>query len=44
VTDPREDRARIEGGKDKLLQGSYAWVLEDDSFQPWKTQDALRLL
>lgn len=44
VTDPREDRARIEGDKDKLLRDCYAWVLEDASFQQWRTQDASRLL
>jgi hypothetical protein len=44
VTDPREDRARIEGDKDRLLRDCYAWLLEDDSFQRWKTQDASRLL
>jgi hypothetical protein len=44
VTDPREDRARIEGEKDRLLQDCYAWVLEDASFQRWRTQDDARLL
>jgi hypothetical protein len=44
VTDPREDRARIEGDKDRLLRDCYAWVLEDASFQQWRTQDASRLL
>jgi hypothetical protein len=44
VTDPRDDRARIEGDKDSLLRDCYAWVLDDDSFQQWKTQDASRLL
>jgi hypothetical protein len=44
VTDPREDRARIEGDKDRLLRGCYAWILDDDSFQQWRTQNASRLL
>ncbi|KAF2621070.1 Pfs, NACHT and WD domain protein [Macroventuria anomochaeta] len=44
VTDPREDRARIEGDKDKLLRDCYAWVLDDASFQRWTTQEASRLL
>jgi hypothetical protein len=44
VTDPREDRARIEGDKDRLLRDCYAWVLEDISFQQWRTQDASRVL
>ena len=44
VTDPREDRARIEGDKDKLLRDCYAWILEDASFQRWRTQKGSRLL
>ena len=44
VTDPREDRARIEGDKDRLLRDCYAWILDDASFQRWRTQDEARLL
>ena len=44
VTDPREDRARIEGDKDTLLRDCYAWILDDRNFQQWRTQDASRLL
>lgn len=44
VTDPREDRARIEGEKDKLLKDCYAWILDDTSFQRWRTHGKLRLL
>jgi hypothetical protein len=44
VTDPREDRARIEGDKDTLLKDCYAWILDDASFQQWRTQDEARLL
>jgi hypothetical protein len=44
VTDPREDRARIEGDKDRLLRDCYAWILDDASFRRWRTQDASRLL
>ncbi|EUC40026.1 hypothetical protein COCMIDRAFT_109863, partial [Bipolaris oryzae ATCC 44560] len=44
VTDPREDRARIEGDKDRLLRDCYAWILDDDSFQRWRTHDEARLL
>ncbi|KAJ4331969.1 hypothetical protein N0V95_009770, partial [Ascochyta clinopodiicola] len=44
VTDPREDRARIESDKDRLLRDCYAWVLDDASFQRWRSQDASRLL
>jgi hypothetical protein len=44
VTDPREDRARIEGGKGRLLRDCYTWILDDASFQWWRTQDESRLL
>ncbi|KAF3029132.1 hypothetical protein E8E12_000037, partial [Didymella heteroderae] len=44
VTDPREDRARIEGDKNRLLRECYGWILEDASFQRWRTQVASRLL
>jgi hypothetical protein len=44
VTDPCEDRARIEGDKDTLLRDCYAWILDDSNFQQWRAQDASRLL
>jgi hypothetical protein len=44
VTDPREDRARIEGDKDRLLRDCYAWILDDASFQQWRAQSEPRLL
>jgi hypothetical protein len=44
ATDPRDDRARIERDKDKLLRDCYAWILEDSSFQQWRTQYESRLL
>jgi hypothetical protein len=44
VTDPREDRARIESDKERLLRDCYAWILDDASFQRWRTQDESRLL
>jgi hypothetical protein len=44
VTDPREDKARIDQEKDKLLKDCYAWILDDSSFQRWRTQDDPRLL
>ncbi|KAI8930692.1 hypothetical protein NX059_012301 [Plenodomus lindquistii] len=36
VTDPRDDRARIEDEKDTLLKDCYAWILDDASFQRWR--------
>jgi hypothetical protein len=44
VTDPREDRARIEGDKDRLLRDCYAWILDNATFQQWRTQVESRLL
>ncbi|KAF2621734.1 hypothetical protein BU25DRAFT_353919, partial [Macroventuria anomochaeta] len=44
VTDPRGDRARIEGDKDRLLRDCYAWILDDVSFQRWKALSESRLL
>lgn len=44
VTDPREDRACIEGDRDSLLRDCYAWILDYASFQRWRTQDEARLL
>ena len=44
VTDPREDRARIEREKDRLLKDCYAWILNDASFQQWMADDSARLL
>ncbi|EUC39573.1 hypothetical protein COCMIDRAFT_61008, partial [Bipolaris oryzae ATCC 44560] len=44
VTDPREERTRIEGDKDKLLRDCYAWILDDSNFQQWRRQGGPRLL
>jgi nucleoside phosphorylase len=44
VTDPRDDRAKIEQDKDELLKSCYAWILDDASFQRWKTLSDSRLL
>ncbi|KAF1955560.1 NACHT-domain-containing protein, partial [Byssothecium circinans] len=44
VTDPREDRARIEQDKDQLLKNCYAWILDDPSFQRWRNHSDSRLL
>ena len=39
LTDPRDDKTRIEAGKDQLLEGSCSWVLEDPAFVRWWSQD-----
>ncbi|VUC24073.1 unnamed protein product [Clonostachys rosea] len=35
VTDPRNDKSRIESTKGGLLKASYRWILEDESFKSW---------
>jgi hypothetical protein len=44
VTDPREDKARIEKEKDVLLSRCYAWILRDPAFQRWRTNEESTLL
>ena len=44
VTDPRDDRAKIEQDKDELLKSCYSWILDDASFKRWKTLRNSRLL
>ncbi|KAH8755136.1 heterokaryon incompatibility protein [Hyaloscypha sp. PMI_1271] len=43
-TDPRIDKRRIEGSKDKLLQGSCSWVVNDTAFQSWWAHNDPHLL
>ncbi|MCJ1452999.1 hypothetical protein MMC28_003344 [Mycoblastus sanguinarius] len=35
LTDPRDDKSRIQASKDQLLEGSCSWVLEDRAFVDW---------
>jgi hypothetical protein len=44
VTDPREDKARIESDEDSLLKQCYSWILNDASFQRWRAKGDTRLL
>ncbi|KAF2229457.1 hypothetical protein EV356DRAFT_475377 [Viridothelium virens] len=44
VTDPRNDKARIEKDKDRLLKQCYGWILEDANFQRWRAKGDARLL
>lgn len=39
LTDPRDDRKRIERHKDGLLEGSCSWVFEDPAFVAWWTHN-----
>ena len=43
-TDPRNDKKRIEDTKGGLLEGSYRWVLENNSFQQWHNDPHSQLL
>ena len=36
LTDPRDDKKRIEDTKGGLLEGSYRWILENSDFQQWR--------
>ncbi|KAK1987242.1 WD40-repeat-containing domain protein [Colletotrichum cereale] len=44
VTDPRDDKARIERTKGGLLRDSYHWVLDHDDFRRWRDEEQSRLL
>ncbi|KAH8650398.1 beta transducin-like protein HET-D2Y [Tricladium varicosporioides] len=44
ITDPREDKKRIEDTKGGLLEGSYRWILESPDFQQWRDNKQSRLL
>ncbi|KAL8290920.1 hypothetical protein RB600_006405 [Gaeumannomyces tritici] len=44
TTDPRHDKARIEGDKGGLLDDVYQWVLSNDEFLQWRQDNQNRLL
>ncbi|KAK3947359.1 hypothetical protein QBC32DRAFT_328628 [Pseudoneurospora amorphoporcata] len=44
LTDPRDDKVRIERTKGGLLQDSYCWVLNNADFQQWRDDPQHRLL
>lgn len=44
LTDPRDDKKRIEDTKGGLLEGSYRWVFNNASFQQWHEDPQSRLL
>src|SRR5689334_21250846 len=44
ITDPRDDKKRIEETKGGLLEGSYHWVLDNANFQQWHEDPQSRLL
>jgi hypothetical protein len=44
LTDPRDDKTRIEQTKGGLLKESYSWILENENFKQWYNDDQSRLL
>ncbi|OCL00979.1 beta transducin-like protein HET-D2Y, partial [Cenococcum geophilum 1.58] len=44
LTDPRDDKMRIEETKGGLLEDSYHWILENSDFQQWRDDQQSRLL
>ncbi|KAF2179641.1 HET-domain-containing protein [Zopfia rhizophila CBS 207.26] len=44
LTDPRDDKKRIEETKGGLLEDSYHWILENSDFQRWRDDPQSRLL
>jgi hypothetical protein len=44
LTDPRDDKKRIEETKGGLLEDSYHWILECSDFQQWRNGQQSQLL
>ncbi|EXL90224.1 hypothetical protein FOIG_16512 [Fusarium odoratissimum NRRL 54006] len=44
LTDPRDDKERIQDTKGGLLRDSYSWVLNHDNFQRWRDDPQSLLL
>ncbi|KAK6215747.1 vegetative incompatibility protein HET-E-1 [Colletotrichum tabaci] len=44
VTDPRDDKSRIERTKGGLLRDVYRWILDHDDYQRWREGSDNRLL
>ncbi|PTB40419.1 hypothetical protein M441DRAFT_142816 [Trichoderma asperellum CBS 433.97] len=44
ITDPRDDKTRIEETKGGLLKDSYRWILDHADFQMWQNDPQCRLL
>ncbi|EQB43709.1 hypothetical protein CGLO_17599 [Colletotrichum gloeosporioides Cg-14] len=44
ITDPRDDKDRIEHTKGGLLRDSYRWILDNAEFQGWQNDAERRLL
>ncbi|RWA09397.1 hypothetical protein EKO27_g5702 [Xylaria grammica] len=44
LTDPRDDKTRIEQQKGGLLHESYVWILDHKDFQRWRDDEGSQLL
>jgi hypothetical protein len=44
ITDPKEDKIRLEDSNDKRLKECYSWLFADAKFRNWHTHDESRLL
>ncbi|PQE09027.1 hypothetical protein CJF30_00010830 [Rutstroemia sp. NJR-2017a BBW] len=44
LSDPRDDKKRIEDTKGGLLEGLYDWILENSDFRQWRNDQQSRLL
>ncbi|CAK7237405.1 hypothetical protein SEUCBS140593_009949 [Sporothrix eucalyptigena] len=44
LSDPCDDKTRIQETKGGLLQGAYRWILENDSFRQWRNEPQGRVL
>ncbi|PTB40405.1 hypothetical protein M441DRAFT_59154 [Trichoderma asperellum CBS 433.97] len=44
ITDPRDDKTRIEATKGGLFKDSYRWILEHSDFRRWRDDECSRLL
>jgi hypothetical protein len=44
LTDPRDDKTRIEKTKGGLLQDSYRWILDNSDFERWRHDPESHLL
>ena len=44
LSDPRDDKKRIEDSKGGLLEHSYRWVLQNSDFQQWRDNQHSHLL
>ncbi|WQF90413.1 Putative NACHT nucleoside triphosphatase, WD40/YVTN repeat-like-containing domain superfamily [Colletotrichum destructivum] len=44
LTDPRDEKTRIEDTKGGLLKGAYQWILDHEDFRRWRDDKQSRLL